>query len=206
MPTEETTVDTELNRLLTDAAPPSRTDDELVRQAARGTARAVASTMHVSVPRRKTRAMWIIGGAIVLATTGVTGAVAVPALMEWGDWQPDLIVEHEFLVTAEGTPVDCIIAKRVEPSPPDGIDDPDIQKRLKAASLFLNDYDAISLDASLADVAPDDLEGMRAQGQSDSLILASVINDKISAALHDEGLLGPGLLLTSYVRCGEVSE
>ena len=199
-------MDTESNRLLTDAAPPSRTDDELVRQAARGTARAVASTMQVRVPRRKSRALWITGGAIVLAATGVTGAVAVPALMEWGDWQPDLIVEREFVVTAEGTSVDCIIAKRVEPSPPEGIDDPEVQKQLKAASQFLSDFNATSLNASLEDVNPENLAGMRAQGQSDTLILAGVIDDQISSALSDEGLLGPGMLLKTYVRCSEDAE
>jgi hypothetical protein len=206
MPTEETPVDTELNRLLADAAPPSRTDDEQVRQAARRTARAVASTMRVAAPRRKRRALSITAGTLVFAATGVTGAVAVPALMEWGNWQPDLIVEREFVVTAEGTPADCIIAKRVEPSPPAGISDPEVQKRLKAASLFLSEFDATSLDASLEDVTPEDLEGMRAQGQSDSLILAGVLDGEISTALSDEGLLGPGLMLSTYVRCSEDSE
>jgi hypothetical protein len=194
----------DIQQRVEEARPVNVADDHVVDRLARGLAHSIAETSTARGTRRRPRMQLMTALTLGFVAIGGTAAAAVPALISWAPWEPDIVVERSFPLTGSDAVQDCVTVIRVMPDAATaGINAGD---RLRAARAFLRDNDWTHISANLADIPAKEREGMERQGISESMMLTMQVNDQITAAFADEGHLGDGVRLELSARCGDAGD
>lgn len=194
----------EIQQRVEEARPANVTDNPVVDHLAHDLAYSIAQTAAAQRRRRRPRIRLITALTLGFLAVGGTAAAAVPALISWAPWEPDIVVERSFPIPGNDDVNHCVTVIRVMPDA--ATEGSDGDERVRAARAFLQDNDWSTLDADLADIPAKDREGMERQGISEQLMLTMQINDQITGAFSDAGHLGDGVRLDLSARCDTGSD
>ncbi|GGE92104.1 hypothetical protein [Mycetocola zhadangensis] len=197
-----------LDRLLNESRPPDATALPGVADRAREVAAGAASGE--GQPFRPRRPRWwnfLVFGTVAVAAS----AAAIPPLVAWAPWEPDLVVSREFPVTDGGELTNCVVIVRVGQDEHAG--GADAGRHLDEARRFLQDGDWSDITVDLDDVEAY-LDAMTPQqralreeaGISNPHLLSMLASNEITSEFEEAGYLKHGVWLESMGTCDEVGE
>lgn len=195
-----------MDRLLDQSRPGNVSDLPGVAESARRVAERAASEQ-ISRHRRPRIWRWPVMGLVALAVS----AGAIPPLIWWAPWEPDVVISREFPITDGGEPTECVVVVRVAR---EGVsDNAELDRQVEEARRYLQeeDWSSISvdlddLDSYLNSLPPAQRELREQTGISPPAILAMLTSNKVSEAFERAGYLTSGVVIESAGRCDEVTE
>ncbi|MDJ0379200.1 hypothetical protein [Cryobacterium sp. PH31-L1] len=194
-------MDDELDRVLGTTRTWAPGDDVAIADEAKLLAIAIAADERSTTRRWNHRVKLVAGLSAIFALGGATAVAAVPALLEWAPWEPDLVIEREFPVALSDKSQSCVVIMRVDID--DSTPDAEAARNLHDAQAFLSSNDWSLVQGDLRMLTPKERDMMRRQGLSKSAILTTSVSDQVSAAFLDAGHLKPGMSLSAVGHCGD---
>ena len=190
----------DLDQALKRANPfPSDADPDL-KQFTHRLAVSVAAGDHRAKHRRRRRNMAAGFGLGVVLIAG-TGASAIPAILEWAPWEPDITIEREFAVAGGDGSAKCVEVMRVDPDY--GTADENVDRNVARARAFLQDNDWSHISVDLDDLSSYDRKTQERQGLSEGTMLAMMVHDEVLAEFQRNDQLGVGVSLAGFARCDD---
>lgn len=194
-------MDDELDRVLGTTRTWAPGADVAIADEAKLLAIAIAAD-HRATKRRWSQPFKLVAGlSAIFALGGATAVAAVPALLEWAPWEPDLVIQREFPVAFSDKSQSCVVIMRVDTD--DATPDAEAARNLHDAQVFLSSNDWSLVQGDLSMVTPKQRDMMRRQGMSESAMLTTSVSDQVSAAFLEAGHLKPGMSLSAVGHCGD---
>ncbi|MDJ0323041.1 hypothetical protein QMG61_04590 [Cryobacterium sp. PH31-AA6] len=192
----EDDLDRELNR-----ANPFQRDS--VPALVQSTQHLVASIAALDRParRRRRRRNFAVGFGLGVVLIAGTGASAIPTILEWAPWEPDVMIEREFAVTGGHGSAKCVEVMRVDSDAKTA--DANADRNLAQARAFLQNNDWSNISVDLDDLSAFDRKNQERQGLSEGTMLAMMVHDEVVAEFRRHGHLGVGVTLSGFGRCDD---
>ncbi|MEB0306845.1 hypothetical protein QN345_16210 [Cryobacterium sp. 10I1] len=158
----------------------------------------VAALDHAARRRRHRR--FVIGGiGVGVVLLAGTGASALPGLIEWAPWAPDIVLDRAFPVSDGTGLTGCVIVMRVEPDYATG--DENTDAHVADARAFLQGHDWSTIEATLRQRSAFDWLALARQGKTEAGSLTGEVTEQIAQAMTQAGYLGHGVALSASERC-----
>lgn len=212
-------MNSELDDRLSQSASRRLGDDPAVVASALRLARAVADSANSPSHKRAHRVKIAIGLSIAIAVGGATTATAVPALIAWAPWEPDVAVSRSFPLTGGGT-AECTMVITIDRD--FATADSHLENNVANAREFLRDHDWSQLVISTDRLSEENATAQRAQqaaeaaaaasGQSGATpssaaakpqdsVVAMNFTEQVSRTFTKAGMLKPGVSVESRTVC-----
>ncbi|WBM79873.1 hypothetical protein KIV56_17150 [Cryobacterium breve] len=160
--------------------------------------RSVAAFDHAARRRRHRRfSIGAIGVGVVLLAG--TGASALPGIIEWAPWTPDIVVDRAFPISDGTGLTGCVIVMRVDPDYTTG--DGNTDAHVANARAFLQGHDWSTIEATLGEVSAFDRVALARQGETEAGRLTGEVTEQIAQVMTQAGYLGHGVALSASERC-----
>ncbi|TFB83630.1 hypothetical protein E3O44_17315 [Cryobacterium algoricola] len=190
--------DVDLSAALEQADPFSEAEVSLVAPSLQRLVRSVAALDHAARRRRHRR--FVIGGiGVGVVLLAGTGASALPGIIEWAPWAPDVVLDRAFPISDGTGLTGCVIVMRVEPDSATG--DENTDAHVADARAFLQGHDWSTLEVTLGQVSAFDRVALARQGQTEAGSLTREVTEQIAQAMTQAGHLGHGVALSASERC-----
>ena len=184
-----------------DRANPYPSDpDSDVKQFTHRLAVSIAAVDHPARRRRRRRNV-AIGFSLGVVLVAGTGASAIPTILEWAPWEPDIMIEREFSVSSGDGSAKCVEVMRVDPDYETA--DENVDRNVAQARAFLQDNDWSYISVDLDDLSAYDRKNQERQGLSEGTMLAMMVHDEVVAEFQRHNQLGVGVTLSGFGRCDD---
>lgn len=194
-------MDDQIDRLLSTTRPGAAGDDVIIAEEAKLLASVIAADNRSTKRRWSHQFKLVAGLSVAFVLGGATAVAAVPALLEWAPWEPDVVIEREFPLSLSDTSQSCVVIMRVDAD--DSTPDRETTRNLHDAQDFLSNNDWSFVQGDLSMVPPKERDMMRRQGMSESAILTTTVSDQVSEAFVEAGHLKTGISLSTVGRCDD---
>jgi hypothetical protein len=189
----------DLDEALHQANPFPHEPDSAAKQVTHRLAATIAAVDRLARQRRRRNVAVGFGFGVVLIAS--TGAAAMPSILDWAPWEPDIMIEREFSVASDDGTVKCVEVMRVDPDYATA--DENVGRNVTQARAFLQDNDWSYISVDLDDLSAYERKTQERQGLSKGTMLAMMVHDEVVAEFHRHNQLGVGVTLSGFGRCDD---